>query len=463
MAKITIRKSALTKIIITLLGLAIVAALTILVLKSCGRNEEAPVEEEPVVSLLYGIDINGFQIVEGTVEKNQTPSHILSQFGVGMGLIHKIDEISRSVFDLRKMQAGKKYTAFLESVGDPADSLSMDTRLRHFVYEINLTDYFVISLPTADSVRVYKEHKDITIQRRRETVTITSSLSQNISEKNLPASLSAQLENIYQWAVNFFYLQKGDEFTVIFDEKWVDTMRVGIGQIWGAEFKHNGKPYFAIPFDQNGKIEYWDESGNSLRKQLLKAPLTYTRISSKFSNSRLHPVHKVYRPHHGVDYAAPAGTPVMAVADGVVSMRGWGGGGGNQLKIKHANNLTSGYLHLKGYASGIAVGTRVRQGQVIGYVGSTGTSTGPHLDFRLWRGSTPIDPLKITSDPVEPISKANKVPFEQVADIVMRELSGTLPDSLRINTPEELSPARMLPKKDSLAVTAADSTANGAK
>jgi murein DD-endopeptidase MepM/ murein hydrolase activator NlpD len=156
----------------------------------------------------------------------------------------------------------------------------------------------------------------------------------------------------------------------------------------------------------------------------LKAPLKYSRISSRFTYRRLHPVHRVYRAHTGVDYAAPSGTPVMAVADGVVVFKGWGGGGGNTLKIKHAGNLQSGYLHLRGYAKGIKQGSRVSQGDVIGYVGSTGTSTGPHLDFRLWRNGTPIDPLKVPSEPSEPIKKENIEPFEYVRERIMAELRG---------------------------------------
>ena len=166
---------------------------------------------------------------------------------------------------------------------------------------------------------------------------------------------------------------------------------------------------------------------------MLKAPVKFTRISSKFSNARLHPIYRVYRPHHGVDYAAPAGTPVVAIADGTVIRRGWdNGGGGNYVRIRHANNLESAYLHLRGFASGIAVGTHVSQGQVIGYVGSTGASTGPHLDFRLYKGGTAIDPLKAPSEPVEPISAANKAAFEAIRDRVMAELAGPVADSVRI-------------------------------
>ncbi|MBQ8308122.1 MAG: M23 family metallopeptidase, partial [Alistipes sp.] len=167
--------------------------------------------------------------------------------------------------------------------------------------------------------------------------------------------------------------------------------------------------------------------------QMLKAPLKYTRVSSKFTYRRLHPVHKVYRPHTGVDYAAPKGTPVVAVADGVVTFKGWGGGGGNTLKIKHAGGYMTGYLHLNGFAKGIKQGSHVSQGQLIGYVGSTSTSTGPHLDYRVWKGGKPIDPLKIPVEPTEPIKEANKEVFEYVKAKVMAELNGEVSDEEQLS------------------------------
>ena len=171
---------------------------------------------------------------------------------------------------------------------------------------------------------------------------------------------------------------------------------------------------------------------------MLKAPLKFTRISSKFSHSRLHPVLKKYRPHHGVDYAAPSGTPVRAVADGVVTVKAHKKADGNILKIKHPGNLTSGYLHLRGFAKGIKVGARVSQGQVIGYVGSTGYSTGPHLDFRLWKGNTPINPLKVPQKPSEPIAKENREKFDNVRMRVMAELNGEVADSMKVTNLEML-------------------------
>ena len=224
---------------------------------------------------------------------------------------------------------------------------------------------------------------------------------------------------------------------------------MGIGRIWGAKFTHADKEIYAIPFKQNDKIQYWEYGGASLRKQLLKAPLKFTRISSRFSNARLHPIYRVYRPHHGVDYAAPKGTPVHAVADGVVIFKGWGGGGGNTLKIKHAGNLVTGYLHLSGYAKGIANGSRVSQGQLIGYVGSTGASTGPHLDYRIWKNGTPIDPLKVPQEPAEPIAKENMAKFETVRDRIVAELNGTATPDMIVTQLDSIAP----PAADSLART----------
>lgn len=290
----------------------------------------------------------------------------------------------------------------------------------------------------------------MTIKRRKCSSQIESSLWGAIMRDSLPYSLAAELEDIYQWTVDFFGIQEGDSFTVIYDEKLVDTTFVGIGRIWGAKFNHGGKEVYAIPFKQNGKIQYWEYDGASLRKQLLKAPLKFTRISSRFSRARLHPIYRVYRPHLGVDYAAPKGTPVHAVADGVIIFKGWSGGGGNTLKIKHAGNLVTGYLHLSGYAKGISNGTRVSQGQLIGYVGSTGASTGPHLDYRIWKNGTAIDPLKVPQEPAEPIKKENMAAFEQIRDRIVAELNGTATPEMIVTQLDSLPAVA-----DSLAATAA--------
>lgn len=397
----------------------LVAALLLVTTTACSgskSNEEATIE--PPKNIRYGIDADLYRLETGEVQEGQTVGGILGQFGVSARLIDHLDKASREAFPLRNIRPGHKYTAFIHE-----DSLYAP-HLDYLAYEKSVSEYVVFGF-VGDSVTITKGEKPTTIRRTKKSAVIESSLWGAIMEADLPYALAAELEDIYQWTVDFFGIQAGDDFTVIYDEKFIDdTISIGIGRVWGAKFNHAGKTRYAIPFRQGDKLQYWEADGGSLRKNILKAPLKFSRISSSFSYSRLHPVHKVRRPHTGVDYAAPSGTPVRAVADGVVTFRGWGGGGGNTIKIKHAGNLMTGYLHLRGFAKGIAVGTRVTQGQLIGYVGSTGTSTGPHLDYRIWKNGTPINPLKVPQEPTEPISKENRAKFEFVRDRIMAELEG---------------------------------------
>lgn len=384
------------------------------------ETEEQNIEEvaaEP--TLLYGIDIEGYKIASDTVRIGETVGGMLARRGVSAYTVDRLDKAAKEIFPLRQIRADKAYTTFMREVSDSTGSREV---LDYMVYHRNAIDYVVFSF-VGDSIGIRLGSRPVDIVRQRREAEITSSLWGAIMEQDMPYALAAEFEDIYQWTVDFFGIQAGDSFTVLYDEKFVDGESVGIGRIWGAEFNHGGKSYYAIPYAQEeGKLRYWEANGESLRKQLLKAPLKYTRISSKFSNARLHPVHKVYRPHHGVDYAAPSGTHVHSVADGVVTFAGWGGGGGNTIKIKHAGNIVTGYLHLRGFAKGIKVGTRVSQGQLIGYVGSTGTSTGPHLDYRIWKNGKAIDPLKVPQEPAEPIAEEHRTRFEGVRDRVIAEL-----------------------------------------
>lgn len=384
-----------------------------------GSTSQIAQEEEVIENRVYGILSDDYNMESSEIKPGETMGKILNGFGVSAVQIDRLDKASKELFPLNKIKGGNKYTAFLKQ-----DSVS--SKLDYLVYEKDKINYVVFSFAT-DSTHLYEGVKPTTTVRHKRSAVIESSMWGAIMEENLPFALAAEIEDIYQWTVDFFAIQKGDNFTVIYEEKFVeDTISVGVGRVWGAKFEHADKEYYAIPFIQDGHLQYWEADGASLRKQMLKAPLKYTRISSGYTTARLHPIYKVYRPHTGVDYAAPAGTPVHSVADGVVTFKGWGGGGGNTLKIKHPNNMTTGYLHLKGYAKGIANGTRVKQGQVIGYVGSTGASTGPHLDYRVWKGSTPINPLKIPQEPQEPIKEANKEAFESVKEKIIGELNGTI-------------------------------------
>ena len=384
-------------------------------------SKQAEQEKE---NILFGINADNYTIERKSVERGDSWSKILGNYGIGTQKVIRLDQLTKNICPLRTIRAGAHYTTFTRQ-----DSTAVT--LDYLVYEKNIIDYVVFAF-VGDSVAVREGQREVEIQRKKSTAVISTSLWGAIMEERLPYSLASEMEDIYQWTVDFFGIQQGDSFTVIYDEKFIDTLSVGVGRIWGAKFTHRGKEIYAIPFEQGGKLQYWEEDGGSLRKQLLKAPLKFTRISSKFSHARLHPVLKKYRPHHGVDYAAPMGTPVRAVADGVVTMKAHKKADGNILKIKHPGNLSSGYLHLRGFAKGIKVGAKVSQGQVIGYVGSTGYSTGPHLDFRLWKGATPINPLKVPQKPSEPISKENKVRFDKVKERVMAELNGEVPDSMKV-------------------------------
>jgi len=277
--------------------------------------------------------------------------------------------------------------------------------------------------------------KPVTTERRYADVTINTSLWVDMREEGVSPELILSLSDIYAWTVDFFGLQKGDRFRVLYEEKLCDGEVVAVDTVRYAVFTRGAEELPSIMFDQkDGGNIYWNEKGESMRKAFLKAPLKFSRISSGFSYARRHPVTRKVRPHTGVDYAAPKGTPVMSIGDGVVTSKKYEGAGGNTVRIRHNSVYSTAYLHLSGYAKGLKVGQRVRQGQVIGYVGSTGRSTGPHLDFRVWKNGTPINPLKMQSPPAEPLKEVNKTAFEasyrkykaQIDTIQARKLSSEL-------------------------------------
>ena len=404
---------------------------------------------------LYGIDITKYTVTENTIRSGETVGGILSRYGISARKVDRLSKKAENIFPLNKIKADAKYTTFIRTI---SDSLGERDVLDYVVYPISKTKYATMAF-IGDSVHVTRDSLPIIIKRQCARAEITSSLWGAIMAQNMPYALADEVEDIFKWSVDFFGVQEGDSFGVVYDEKFTnDSVSVGIGRIYGAFFKKGKKTIYAIPYaDENGRLTYWDYEGKSMKKQMLQAPLKYTRISSKFTRKRLHPVYRVYRPHLGVDYAAPMGTPVHTVADGTVIKAGWGGGGGNTIYIKHAGGLQTGYLHLKSFAKGIKVGAKVTQGQTIGYVGSTGTSTGPHLDYRIWQNGTPIDPLKVTQQPQEPMNKKYRADFELIRDRIISELEGTAPEDDRV-TEDELFRRKPAPKPVEQ-TPAADSTA----
>lgn len=378
------------------------------------EKEISPMEDEKKEpEMFFGFPVDSFNIESGVIRSGQNLSDLLVKKGISMTTIDMLVKQYKWVFDARKIQTLKKYHYLLEK-----DSLSS---LSYFIYEASPKQYVVYQFNGKPNV--YVVNKPIEIITKIATGEITSSLSRCLEEQGLSYELTHKFESIYQWTIDFFGLQKGDKFRIIYDEQMIEGKSVGIGDIYAAEFVHNNVEYFAFLFEEGANESYFDEKGQSLKKAFLKAPLSLFRISSRFSNNRLHPVLKIRRPHHGVDYAAPSGTPVFSVGNGTIIDKGYqAGGGGNYLKIKHNTMYTTVYMHLKGFASGIRPGVGVKQGQVVGYVGMTGLASGPHLDFRVFRNGSPIDPLKMESPRVEPVSKEKMPEFTALKDSLMIEL-----------------------------------------
>ena len=353
----------------------------------------------------YGVDVTDLIESENTISPGYSLSNILLSSGADANSINNLNLIPDSILNSRKINAGNKYTIY--NVNDSAHTL------RYFVYHKSKQDFVVLEF-LEDTIIASIFSKPAISKKRVSGAVITSSLWNAISDSELDINLALKLSDIYAWSIDFFGLQKMDSFIVYYSELYIDNEPIGIDSIYSAIFYHANHPYYAIYFAKEDIKGYWDLEGNSLRKAFLKAPLSFSRISSHFTYARKHPIYKTVRPHTGVDYAAPAGTPVMSIGDGVVIAKGYKGGGGNTIKIRHNSVYTTAYLHLSKFASNIKEGTHVSQGQVIGYVGSTGSSTGPHLDFRVWKNGEPINPLKLESPPVEPIPDNLKAEFDSI-------------------------------------------------
>lgn len=398
---------------------------------SCGGTEkgveEAAVNVSEVVAYPLGFDPDSLECVEGKVRTGQFFSTLLGSLGMSAQEAYNLTQKSSKVFDVKTLRVGYPYRAYYSGSG----------KLQYLVYDRSNTGSIVFSCQPPYDAWIYE--KPITVQSRYADVTISTSMWVDMTDAGVSPELIVALSDIYAWTVDFFGLQKGDRFRVLYEEKLCDGEVVAVDTVRYATFTRGSEVLPSIMFDQkDGGNIYWNEKGESMRKAFLKAPLKFSRISSGFSYARKHPVTRKVQPHTGVDYAAPKGTPVMTIGDGVITSMKYEGAGGNTIRIKHNSVYSTAYLHLSGYAKGLKPGQRVRQGQIIGYVGSTGRSTGPHLDFRVWKNGSPINPLKMQSPPAEPIKEVNKKAFEyqyekyraQVDSILARDNANKLFDLL---------------------------------
>lgn len=393
-------------------GIALVFGLSVI---SCGKSvssTEVNVESEPAEDVCeLGFNADSLRCVEGKVQKGQFFSNLLAAHGMSAGESYALTQACDSVFDVRTLRVGNAYKAYY----------SGDDRLEYLVYDRDRMHCIVFDCSEPYSAWIYE--KPVLHNEKYADVTISSSLWNDMIAADVSPLLILSLSDIYAWTVDFFGLQKGDRFRVLYQETVCDGEVISVDTVRYAVFSHAGQDYPAIMYDQeDGGNLWWNEKGESMRKAFLKAPLKYSRISSGFSYARKHPVTRKVQPHTGVDYAAPKGTPVMTIGDGVVTSVKYEGAGGNTVRIRHNSVYSTAYLHLSKYAKGLKAGQRVRQGDVIGYVGSTGRSTGPHLDFRVWKNGSPINPLKMDSPPAEPVKEENMEAFRQTAQIYRHQI-----------------------------------------
>ena len=394
---------------------SLVFAALVLTFGSCGgRNGGQETEAEEVVDSLppLGFWTEDYSCVEGTVRSGETFSGLMTRLGMSQADAYQLAVLCDSTFDVRKLRAGNSYQAYTDSVSN---------ELKYIVYSIDRTRQAIFGCADSLSVNIYE--KPVEKVKKYADVSISSSLWNDMQAAGSSPLLILKLSDIYAWTVDFFGLQKDDRFQLIYEQSECEGQLLSVDTIYFAKFTRDTTELFALMFDQgDGGNVYWNEKGESMKKAFLKAPLQFTRISSGFSYHRKHPVTGQVKAHTAVDYAAPTGTPVVALGDGTVISAGWAGGGGNTVKIRHNSVYTTSYMHLSKYGPGIKAGVHVSQGQVIGYVGMTGTATGPHLDFRVYQNGTAINPLTMDSPSAEPIKDEFRPALDSVFNAYKAEM-----------------------------------------
>ncbi len=365
---------------------------------------EGPTLAKPTVERdRYGIEMHAYQRQLYTVEPRETLASILRDHNVAAKTIARVGSDTEPVFDVRKIRAGSSLYVY-------ADSATGSTPI--FVYPAEPTRYVVFDF--RDSVAVYAGFIKPTVTRKETRAIISQSLYEALDAVDASTDLAMQMARIFAWQVDFYRLNKGDQFSVVYEESSIDGSVTAV-EVLAARFQHGGQDYDAYGFRQDdGTMGYYDAEGNALKRQFLRAPLEYTRISSRYSRRRFHPVQKRFKPHLGTDFAAPYGTPIVATAEGVVVAAGYGSANGRYVKIRHSEIYTTGYLHMSRIA--VKRNQRVRQGDVIGYVGNTGSATGPHVCYRFWQRGRQVDPLELALPPATPIDAKGRALFDALRE-----------------------------------------------
>lgn len=362
----------------------------------------------------FGFDFNDFNVLHDTIKKGDTFGSIIENQNLGDKQVYDIIKKIKDSFDVRTIRIGKIYT-FLRSK-------DRYKKLQYAIYQPDRANYYIIDLN--DTVSVSKVTRPIRIKKRTIAGELNGSFSEELQRQKVDPALANKLIKVYAWSIDFFKLKKGDQFGVIFTERYVDdTIYDGVDSLSAAFFEYKGKMIYAFPFAQNEgsrKIDYYDENGKALKNFFLKSPLKYANITSRFSRSRFHPVQLMWKAHKGTDYAAPSGTPIMTTASGIVEQTGYTAGNGNFVKVKHDRTYSTQYLHMSRIL--VRRGQRVTQGTVIGRVGSTGLATGPHVCYRFWKNGVQVDALRLKLPNSQLMESKNLPRFKQLIEPLKWEL-----------------------------------------
>lgn len=361
----------------------------------------------------YGLVLDTFVVETQKIKFGQNLGFILNELGVPMTRVDELVKKTREIFDYSQFKAGQTYKVFKR------DSSSLP---EYFVYESGISSAYVFNL-NPNQIGVKKIEKPVQTVLDTLIGEINTSLWNSIIEQGKSIELASKLEDAYQWSIDFYHLQKGDKFKAIYENLIIDQKSIGVGQLLAAAFEHERNEFYAIYFENDTLSGYFDLEGRPMKKSFLKSPIKYARISSRFNRRRFHPILKRVRPHLGTDYAAPYGTPIYAIGAGIITEAGFTKGNGNYLKIKHNNTYQTQYLHMQKFATGIKKGLLVQQGQVIGYVGSTGLATGPHVCFRFWKNGKQVNHLNLSFPPPEPLGQNNLEDFYVIRNKVIEILT----------------------------------------
>jgi murein DD-endopeptidase MepM/ murein hydrolase activator NlpD len=413
------------------LGVCIVLGAVVLLYLS---HKESPIQNEHVDTsslaslvvpkLQFGYNPDSFHIEEFAIAPGAVVGELLTNAGVPYASIHQLVELATGNYSVRRIRAGK--TCAL--VRNPETC-----KVECFVYEPN--PYSFVKYHVGEKVDVEVVEREVEYCVESASGVITSSLWGAMDGAGHTDELIDMMADALAWAVDFHHVQKNDEFRLVYEQKYVEEKPVGIGKLLGAYYKSGNAEHYSIWFDSGNYSGYYDQNGRTVKRAFLKAPVKYSRISSRFSNSRFHPVLKRYKGHYGTDYAAPYGTPIVAVADGTVSKASYTSGNGNYVKIRHDDVYETQYLHMQKFASGIRPGTRVKHNQGIGYVGSTGLATGPHVCFRFWKNGKQVDHFRENLPPPQPMPAKDFPAYERVKAGVMPLLDEIQPAVTSSPTP----------------------------